>query len=331
MEDKNTPEHRSNTTVAVTGAAGYIGSRVVAEMQQHHSEWELITLDNQYRGQINSVGQVDIDHVDIRNRDHLENALAGADVVCHLAAISGVDDCDDDPDRAYEVNVNGTNNVTWFCRQTGAAMVFPFSMAVLGDPDQFPITAAQSRDPLNWYARTKLLGEQSVQTLADGAFPAHLLLKSNLYGNHLVDETLVGKPTVLNFFVERALNDEPLTVYEPGTQARNFIHVKDVAIAYVRSVERLLSQLRGGQTGTETYEIASDESMSVMSIAKIVRETAAKELEMNVQIELVENPRSDETMVEEFSVDTSKARETLGWAPRENLRKSVTKLLTQNR
>lgn len=331
MTNRETPDQQSNTTVAVTGAAGYIGSRVVAEMQQQHPEWELIAVDNQYRGQVNSVGRVDIDHVDIRNRDHLENALVGADVVCHLAAVSGVDDCDDDPDRAYEVNVGGTNNVAWFCRQTGTAMVFPFSMAVLGDPDEFPITATQSRDPLNWYARTKLLGEQAVQTLADDAFPAHLLLKSNLYGNHVVGDTLVGKPTVLNFFVKRALNDDPLTVYEPGTQARNFIHVKDVAIAYVRSTERLLSQLRRGETGTETYEIASDESMSVMSIAEIVRAKAAEEFGIDVQIELVENPRSDETMVEEFSVDTSKARETLGWTPQKDLRESVSKLLSQNR
>lgn len=331
MTNRETPDQQSNTTVAVTGAAGYIGSRVVAEMQQQHPEWELIAVDNQYRGQVKSAGRVDIDHVDIRNRDHLESALVGADVVCHLAAVSGVDDCDNDPDRAYEVNVGGTNNVAWFCRQTGTAMVFPFSMAVLGDPDEFPITATQSRDPLNWYARTKLLGEQSVQTLADDAFPAHLFLKSNLYGNHVVDDTLVGKPTVLNFFVKRALNNEPLTVYEPGTQARNFIHVKDVARAYIRSTERLLSQLRRGETGTETYEIASDESMSVMSIAEIVREIAAAEFDMDVQIELVENPRSDETMVEEFSVDTSKAREMLGWAPEKDLRESVDKLLAQNR
>ncbi|OSP10590.1 oxidoreductase [Halorubrum ezzemoulense DSM 17463] len=314
-------------TVAVTGAAGYIGSRVVVEFQEAYPDWELIAIDNQYRGQVDSIGDVDIEHVDVRNRDRLEDALAGADVVCHLAAISGVDDCDKNPDLAYEVNVTGTNNVAWFCRKTGAALAFPFSMAVLGDPEEFPITADQPRDPLNWYGRTKLLGERSIESFADGAFPAHLFLKSNLYGEHGVDGTEVGKPTVINFFVNRALAGETLTVYEPGTQARNFVHVKDVARAYVRSAERLLGQLERGETGTETYEIASDEDMSVMEVAEIVRETASEECGIDVDVELVENPRSNETMVGEFGVDISDAGEQLKWRIKACVAASVQELL----
>jgi UDP-glucose 4-epimerase len=293
------------------------------EFQEAYPDWELIAIDNQYRGQVDSIGGVDIEHVDIRNRDRLEEALAGADVVCHLAAISGVDDCDENQDLAYEVNVTGTNNVAWFCRKTGAALVFPFSMAVLGDPEEFPITADQPRDPLNWYGRTKLLGERSIEAFADGAFPAHLFLKSNLYGEHIVDGTEVGKPTVINFFVNRALAGETLTVYEPGTQARNFVHVKDVARAYVRSAERLVEQLERGETGTETYEIASDEDMSVMEVAEIVRKVVREGCEIRAEIELIENPRAGETMVDEFEVDISHTKSQLGWIPDNKIRASI--------
>ena len=316
-------------TVAVTGAAGYIGSRAIVEFREAHPDWEIVAVDNQYRGQVDSVGDVEIAHVDVRNRDRLENALAGTDVVCHLAAISGVDDCELNADLAYEVNVTGTNNVAWFCRKTGAALAFPFSMAVLGDPKSFPITADQPRDPLNWYGRTKLLGERAIETFADGAFPAHRFLKSNLYGKHVVDGTEVSKPTVINFFVNRALAGETLTVYEPGTQARNFVHVKDVARVYVRSAERLLEQLERGETGTETYEVASEEDLSVMRVAEIVREVAREERGIDVDIKLVENPRSAETMVEEFGVDTSGAREKLGWERKESVRRSISRLLQE--
>ncbi|TKX66493.1 NAD(P)-dependent oxidoreductase [Halorubrum sp. SP9] len=317
-------------TIAVTGAAGYIGSRVVVEFQEAYPDWELIAIDNQYRGQVDSIGDVEVEHVDIRNRDRLEDALEGADVVCHLAAISGVDDCDENPDLAYEVNVTGTNNVAWFCRKTGAALAFPFSMAVLGDPEEFPITADQPRDPLNWYGRTKLLGERSIEAFADGAFPAHLFLKSNLYGEHVVDGTEVGKPTVINFFVNRALAGETLTVYEPGTQARNFVHVKDVARAYVRSAERLVEQLERKETGTETYEIASDEDMSVMEAAEIVQNAAEDVLETNVDIELIENPRGNETVVERFDVDTSNTQSTINWNTEEFISDSVYRVLSGN-
>jgi len=322
-------DEESTPTIAVTGAAGYIGSRVVVELREAHPDWELIAIDNGYRAQVDTIGDVEIEHVDIRNRNRLEDALAGADVVCHLAAISGVDDCEENADLAYEVNVTGTNNVAWFCKKTGAALAFPFSMAVLGDPQSFPITADQPRDPLNWYGRTKLLGERAIETFADGAFPAHLFLKSNLYGEHVVDGTEVGKPTVINFFVNRALAGETLTVYEPGTQARNFVHVKDVARAYVCSAERLLEQLERGETGTETYEIASDEDMSVMEVAEIVREAASAESGIDVDVKLVENPRSGETMVEEFGVDISAAGERLGWEPSESVAESVRRLLSE--
>jgi UDP-glucose 4-epimerase len=183
---------------------------------------------------------------------------------------------------------------------------------------------------LNWYGRTKLLGERSIEAFADGAFPAHLFLKSNLYGEHVVDGTEVGKPTVINFFVNRALAGETLTVYEPGTQARNFVHVTDVARAYVRSAERLVEQLDRGETGTETYEIASDEDMSVMEVAVILQDVASEERGVDVDVELVENPRSDKTIVEEFRVDISAAWERLGWETTKSVATTVKGLVWGN-
>jgi UDP-glucose 4-epimerase len=312
--------------VAVTGAAGYIGSRVVADIQEIHGDWDVTAVDNFYLGDIREIGDVSVDHVDIRNRERLEAALAGADVVIHLAAISGVDDCEEQSDLAYEVNVQGTNNVAWCCRKTGAALAFPFSMAVIGDPDAFPITADMPRDPLNWYGRTKVLGERAVETMAEGAFPAHQFMISNLYGGHSIDGRQVSKGTVINFFVNRALAGEPLTVYEPGDQARNFVHVRDVASAFVRSAEKLLEERRAGETGSTAYEVATDEDPGVMTIAELFQRICVEEGGPDVDIELNENPR-DETLVSEFGVDTSRTRAELGWEPEESVEETVRELI----
>jgi len=317
-------------SIAVTGAAGYIGSRVVKRIRTDRPEWSVTALDNFYRGTVRQIGDVEVKHVDIRHRRELDAALSGADVVMHLAAISGVDDCADRQDLAYEVNVTGTTNVAWSCRKTGAGLVFPMSMAVLGDPDSFPITVEDSRNPMNWYGRTKLLGERTIESLADDSFPAHLFLKSNLYGEHEIDGDLVSKGTVINFFVDRALANEPLTVYQPGSQARNFVHVDDIARAYISSAERMREQLANGESGVEKYELGSDEAPSVMTIAETVRRLAREEFDREVDISLVDNPRSGETLVEDFSVDTSTTRNRLGWQPEHKVAESIRTLLRAN-
>jgi len=312
-----------NLSVGVTGAAGYISSRVVKRLRNEHPNWSITALDNFYRGDVRSVEDVKVRHVDIRQRGDLEEVLRGADLVMHLAAISGVDDCDDDPDLAYDVNVTGTNNVAWFCRKTGTGLVFPFSMAVLGDPESFPITVTDDRDPMNWYGRTKLLNERAIESLASGAFPAHLLMLSNIYGEHGIDERRVSKQTVINIFVDRVFANEPLTVYRPGSHSRNYVHVDDAAGAFVRSAERLCERLGTDETEVEKYEIASDEVLSVTTVAETVRRLAREVLGREVEIKLVDNPRTGETLVEEFAVDTTSATERLGWEPTHTVEETI--------
>jgi nucleoside-diphosphate-sugar epimerase len=324
-------------TIAITGAAGYIGSRVVADLREIHPDWEIRGFDNFYVGALRSVAGVEISHLDVRNRGRLEDALGGADVVMHLAAVSGVDDCASNPDLAYEVNVQGTENVAWWCRKEGAGLIFPFSVGVIGDPFEYPVTVSHPRNPLNWYTRTKHINERAIETFADGAFPAHLLMKGNLYGHHTVGGTEISKGTVINFFLDRALSGEPLTVYEPGTQSRNYIHVKDVAGAYVESAERLLETLAAGETGARKYEIASDEDPSVMAVAELVSEIVAAEHSSaseggnrdEPEVKLVENPRAAETLVDNFEIDTSGAREELGWEATRSIEGTIRDLVRE--
>ena len=89
----------------------------------------------------------------------------------------------------------------------------------------------------------------------------------------------------------------------------------------------MVEQVADGVTGTETYEIAGQEDMSVMAVAEIVEEAMEAERGTTVAIDLVENPRSDETMVKEFGVDISAAKATLGWEPAESIQHSVETLI----
>jgi len=86
------------------------------------------------------------------------------------------------------------------------------------------------------------------------AIPRTRLYNSNLYGRHEINEGTIGKQTIINIFIEKALANETLTVHKPGTQARDFVHVKDVTRAYECSVDALLN---GADDRARTIPIAS--------------------------------------------------------------------------
>ncbi len=86
------------------------------------------------------------------------------------------------------------------------------------------------------------------------------------------------------------------------------------------------SDVDAGETGVEKCGVASDEDPSVESIAGLVREVAV-EHGRDPPVELVENPRGDdETLVSDFPVDTTRARERLGWAPERDVEETVREL-----
>lgn len=307
--------------VGVTGAAGYIGSGLTARLLG--AGHDVVALDNGYDPKVDAIEGCEFLDVDVRDRATLRETLAGVDAIVHLAAITGVEECEAHQQLAFDVNVGGTENLAWLCREWGTPLVFPASMAIIGDPVSFPIDAEHPRRPLNLYGLTKAMSEEDIGWLADGAFPAMVLMKSNLFGNHTVDGQTVGKRTVINLFVERVLAGDPLTVHEPGTQSRDFVHVDDVIDAYELAIEHL----RDAEAGCRTIPVAGGETMSVLDLANLVQRVAG-EYDRSVPVELVENPRDvDETIVEAFDVDLEAARQVLGYEPSRSVEHTVREML----
>ncbi|RLM83647.1 NAD-dependent epimerase/dehydratase family protein [Halobellus sp. Atlit-38R] len=309
--------------IAVTGAGGYIGSRVVREFLDAGAD--VVAIDDLSGHQISTFSNAQFVELDIRDEERLETALSDVDVVCHLAAISGIPDCESDPDRAFSVNVQGTENLAWYCRKHGIPLAFASSMAVIGEPVEFPIGAEHPRDPVSLYGLTKKMNEDDIHDLARSAFPAHLFLTANLYGTHEFGREEVTKQTVINIFVRRALDDEPLTVHRPGTQTFDFIHVKDVARAYRHSVSALLDE----DNGAADIPLASGEQLSVTDVAELIQRVCQEERGYEPAIEYVEDPRESQPTGPDFTVDTATARERLGFETEHTVEETVRRALQQ--
>jgi len=149
--------------VAITGAAGLFGHGLVEVFATRHSVYPLTRAD-----------------ADITQASQVRAALAkvAPDVVVHPAGIPDLDVCEADPAKAFLVHVHGTRHVVEAARELGAAVVYISTDAVFDGKKQTPYTEADRAVPPTVYGRTKLQGEQTVQT-----YPRHWIFRvSVLWG-----------------------------------------------------------------------------------------------------------------------------------------------------
>ncbi len=300
-------------TVLVTGAAGYIGGLVCRRLIENN--YQVIPVDNLYLPKVKSIDGTEILNADITNAAQIFSAAKDADVIIHLAAIPGVAPCNEKPVESFTANVVGTQNICGAAKETKAGIILAASMAVFGEPKVFPITERAKMRPVNTYGKQKYL---AVKFLLECArlygFPAFAFLKSNIYGTYDMNGATVIKPTAINLFLQKARAGEPITIFKPGTQARNFIHVSDIADAYVSGVKRIKKVRK-----PKLLNIANEELSVIKTAESIKAAFAAKGRE--VKIELIENPRENEVVSEAFSIDTSLAKKLLGFEPKITLQK----------
>lgn len=215
--------------ILVTGGAGFIGSRLVrALVEEGHA---VAVVDNLSTGKseriedLLRVGRVLLSPFDILDSDQLERLvdLLQVEAIVHLAAVSDVQTCEDDRERAIGVNVLGTAAVFRAARlcESVQRVIVASSAAVYGESERADETAVLS--PAGVYGNTKLWDEQIVRQKA--ARPSVISLRfGNVYG-------ALDVPGVIPEFFRAVAGDLPLRVYGTGEQVRDFVHVDDIVRA----------------------------------------------------------------------------------------------------
>lgn len=278
--------------VLVTGAGGYIGSRVFHDLlTMGHDP---IGIDNFSNAQVREIEGERIHNVDISSKKDLKEFFP-VERVIHLAAISGVMDCEHNKDEAYFTNVIGTANLAYLCDNYDVPLLFASSMAIFGEP-RIPVREGNPRNPLNFYGKTKLLGTELVKLFRNKGY---IFIMSNVYGTHTINGGVITKQTIINKFVQNVKDGNPIEIYKPGTQARNFIHVEDLSKAYCTAIDKI--------DGLTEMCLATNDSLSVNEIVSLVKRHA-KNNGYDLKTQYVENPRT-ETLVKSFEVDLSQMNE----------------------
>ncbi len=219
--------------IVVTGGAGFIGSHVTDAFLERGDE-VLVVDDFSSGNRENLPESATLAELDIADGDRVQQAFSDfdPDFVCHLAAQSSVTVSVADPQRDFASNVLGTFNVVRCATEVGARTAFSSTGGALyGEGAPIPTPETYVPQPLSPYGAGKQAAEAYVATLQRFHGVSHVVLRlGNVYGPR---QNPHGEAGVVAIFSERLLLRQPLVVYGHGTPTRDYVHVRDIARAFV--------------------------------------------------------------------------------------------------
>jgi UDP-glucose 4-epimerase len=245
--------------VLVIGGAGFIGSHVVGELLKTDVS-NVIIYDNLTRGKLSNLGgfledsrcNMFPDGGDIRDVDVLNAAVERADAVIHLAAMWLLHS-KEYPRTAFEVNIQGTFNVLESCvRNDIERLVYSSSASVYGDAVEVPMTEDHPFNNRNFYGATKIAGEAMCRAFYDRYGLNYVGLRyMNVYGPHQ-DQT-AAYTGVIPIMLNKIDANEPPTINGDGSQAYDFVSVRDVARSNILALQsKATDEFYNVGTGVQT-------------------------------------------------------------------------------
>jgi UDP-glucose 4-epimerase len=294
--------------VLVTGGAGLIGSHIVDLLvagQRDGTYGDIVVFDNLTRGRVEnlaaarSAGDVLLVEGDVCDVAALNEAIDGADLVFHLAAIR-ITHCAEDPRLAVDVLGNGTFNVAEAAQRAGVKkLVASSSASVYGHADVFPTT--EQHHPYNnrtLYGALKTFNEGVLRSFNEMyGLPYVALRYFNVYGPRM---DVFGVYTeVLIRWMNRIVAGEPPLIFGDGKQTMDFIYVTDIARANILAAQSDVSDV--------ILNIASATETSLNDLAYALAHVMGSDLEPEYGPERSVNP------VPRRLADVTSARDLLGF------------------
>ena len=301
-------------TIAVTGAAGFIGSCVVDRLVNRAghiirvARAALPAIDRRVVAQVTDV------IADVSDRD-VWDQLSDADIVLHFAAQTSEPVGARDAGENFRANVMPIRHLLAACRQRRRRpiVVFAGTVTEAGIPSRVPVNEDEDDEPITVYDRHKLMAENDLKTAAaNGVVCSATLRLSNVYG-----PGVIGKGCdrdVFNRMIRRALGGEPITVYGTGEYLRDYLFVEDVADAFFRAAADA-EKINGRH-----FVVGSGRGVAIRGAFELIAARIERLTGRRVPVVTADPPAALSDMQRRnFVADSSRFSAATGWRPSWNL------------
>ena len=292
--------------ILITGGAGFIGSNFILYWTRNNPDDKIINLDSlTYAGNLENLAEVKDDpnyrfiKGDICDRDFVDEAVKGVDLIVHFAAESHVDRSIIDSADFLKTNVIGTGNLLEAAKNNGNIRFHHISTdEVFGSLDMKDEKFNENTkyDPRSPYSASKAASDHLVRAYYHThGLPITISNCSNNYGPYQFPEKIIP------LFITNLIEGKKVPVYGEGKNVRDWIHVDD----HNRGVEAII---KNGKIG-ETYCLGGNGEMANIDLTRsIIKLMSASE----DAIEYVADRKGHDLR---YAIDFSKAKNELGWQP----------------
>ncbi|MEM6750331.1 MAG: SDR family oxidoreductase [Planctomycetota bacterium] len=305
----------SPSLIAITGGAGYVGSRLVPRLLD--AGFRVRVLDLCWFGEPEQVYPEHHDHAslellreDLRDRAAVDRLAAGADAVIHLACVSNDPSFELDPALGKSINRDAFEPLVDAAQAAGVKrFVYASSSSVYGVSDQPDVTEDHVLAPLTDYSRFKAECEPVLLERASSGFTPVVIRPATVCGYGPRQRLDV----IVNILTNHAYHNRKVKVFG-GEQLRPNIHIEDMCRCY-EAVLAADDATVAGKVWNAGYH-----NHSVADLAEAVRKTVAELTpalgEIDVETTPTDDPRS-------YHINSDKIKAELGFEPRHTIEDAV--------
>jgi UDP-glucose 4-epimerase len=306
-------------TVLVTGAAGFIGSKMSQLLSTIKCRLLLLDLCEQVPHMPHNVA-ADIEYIqdDITSSDCWQSVLPGVDCLFHFAALE-YNRRNFDIMQDLRINAVSVYYLVESCRQSNLhpKIIFSSSANIIGIADKLPVDETLPNNPLSLWSAHKLLAENYLRIYALRYGVGSLVLRlANVYGP-TVNEG-VQTNVVINKVIAEALSGSGLTTYPNRNCLRDFIYIDDVILAFLYA-GTIDSAIYDGRF----YVVGGGQSKTIAQIWEIIADKIKVCTNRDVSVETDDSVKLEPLDMRQFVADYSAFRDVTGWKPRITIDKGV--------